>query len=154
MPVAEATKTARRQRRTNGVKPASPPVTIETNAQPMPTVPAQPPSISPLLLSGVFVGGTVPLLPGSRYSLVVEDGELKVLGPVDIAPNRTVVSRPAVGIEIDSIGDRLTIAQRGGRATGIGLVFTAVVGASAGQLEQAIATAEATEPTPNRATLQ
>jgi hypothetical protein len=89
-----------------------------------------------VLASGVFVGGTLPLLPGARYSISADGANLEVTGPVDIAPTQVAVRRSLSGVEASIVGDRLIIADRAPAAGGLGLVFTGVVGAAPEVLER------------------
>jgi hypothetical protein len=94
-----------------------------------------------ILASGVFVGGTAPLLPGARYAIGIHEGDLKILGPMDQMPDRIVVSKKLAGLQISALSDRLVISEASRNRISLGLVFSSIGGRSAEDLE-AILTAQ------------
>lgn len=90
-----------------------------------------------IVASAIYVGGTAPLLPGARYSIGAHEGQMQVLGPVDVHPGRVVLSRSLRDIEVSGINNRIIIGEKrsvgGGR---LGLVFTGLVGCAVEDLER------------------
>jgi hypothetical protein len=90
-----------------------------------------------IVASAIFVGGTAPLLPGARYSIGAHEGQMQILGPVDVHPGRVVLSRSLRDIEISGINGRVVIGEKdSGGGSRLGLVFTGLVGCSVDDLER------------------
>ena len=88
-----------------------------------------------ILATAVFYSGTVRLELGSRYGFVVDDGTLRIVGP--LSPSVIAYERRLAGVTTSVAHGRLVLTVPDGRA-GEFLVFTAVVGLSLDGMADAI----------------
>lgn len=91
-----------------------------------------------LVGSGVYVGGTAPLVLGSRYGLVIRSESFDVVGPIDSAPERVVMSRRLDAIDATVMGGRLLVSGTGGNRARFALAFERLSGAEDDRLEAAL----------------
>jgi hypothetical protein len=89
-----------------------------------------------MLASGVFAGGTPRLIIGSRYIIGIRGPAILVLGPVDTAPDRVVLSHDLSDIRASGIGDRFLLSASDPARVALG--FIGVLGRSVEDLEAAI----------------
>jgi hypothetical protein len=108
-----------------------------TDAKPAPADPDGSGAAFQVIATGVFVGGTRPLVIGSRYLLSIQGGALEVRGPIDSSPNRVVVATDLAGVEASGIGDRLLISGTEDPST-FALGFASITGDTAESLERGI----------------
>lgn len=100
-----------------------------------------------LMVSGVFVTGSVGLSVGSRYSVQILGPRLRVLGPHDRDPSLLALERDLIGMDATGHDGRLIINQvHRGRADLV-LVFMSLSGrttdSAATEIVQAVRAAEA-----------
>ena len=94
-----------------------------------------------MLASGIYLGGTEPLLPGAFYILTRRGTRLQVLGPLHVSPDRLQVEAPLADLEVSAFNGRLLINAREPTSRRFVLAFQTPAGASAEQLTSAAATA-------------
>ncbi len=112
------------------------------------TAPSSP--LEGMLVSGVYVTGSIGLSVGSRYIIQFKGANLRLLGPVDRDPAFVALERPMAGMDASGDDGRLVINQiRGGKA-GLVLVFMSVSGGSlesvATEIARVARTAELVNP--------
>jgi len=138
VPVVDARGPQRwRQRTSNGAGP----VDVEVpSASPRPTS-APPPNTAiatgrpAIVATAVFYSGTVRLEFGGRYGFVVDQGHLRIVGP--LSPSVVALERSLAGITASVAHGRLLLGIPDNRFGEL-LVFTSVVGLSADALAEAI----------------
>ncbi len=129
----------------------APGAAVVSSAQPAQQIVAAPPSpLEGMLVSGVYVTGSIGLSVGSRYIIQFKGANLRLLGPVDRDPAFVALERPLAGMDASGDDGRLVINQiRGGRA-GLVLVFMSVSGGSlksvATEIARVARTAELVNP--------
>lgn len=93
-----------------------------------------------MLAIGVFVRGSEPLLPGSRYLIARTRDRLVIIGPVEPSDDHVELDLPLAGVEANYIPDRLVISgaasDRGTRT--FVLAFQSVAGMTATPVDEAI----------------
>ena len=65
-----------------------------------------------ILATGVFVGGSVHLSLGARYSIARRKRTFEVHGPVDIAPGVLRLEHPMAGLDATVVADRLVVTEK------------------------------------------
>jgi hypothetical protein len=93
-----------------------------------------------ILASGVFEGGTEPLVPGSRYAIARVSDRVRVLGPLDTSPDKVRLDRSLADLTVGTHADRLLLtgpSEAGGPS--FVLSFHALAGVQGAELEAALA---------------
>ena len=72
----------------------------------------------------MFVEGSEPLQPGTRYQLAIHGEDLRITGMMNTLPDRKIVSRRLSELKVSSAGDRLVITGSSARLSGFRVVFT------------------------------
>jgi hypothetical protein len=76
------------------------------------------------LASAVFVEGSEPLQPGTRYQLAIHGEDLRITGLINTLPDRKIVSRRLGELKVSSAGDQLVITGATTRLAGFRVVFS------------------------------
>jgi hypothetical protein len=108
-----------------------------------PTIPkgSDEPASGPVTLAtAVFVAGTGPLEPGSRYAIALHDGKLQFLVPTDQGSPTLVLQRPVAGFEARAIEGRLLLNESQ-QPSGMVLAFMAVAGSGTEALADVVSQA-------------
>jgi hypothetical protein len=88
--------------------------------------------------SGVYVGGSAPLIPGARYNLNVRGETFDIVGPVDTAPGRLALSRRLDSIDATVIGGRLLVSAIGSGRGRFTFAFEHLADVDTVELEKAL----------------
>jgi hypothetical protein len=91
------------------------------------------------LASAVFVEGSVPLEPGTRYQLSVYGDDLRITGTTNSLPGGRILSRRLREIQMTSTSERLVIAGISERLADFRLVFDDVRNDAARDLPEELA---------------
>ena len=99
------TRSARPARREESPDPARPENTPQTTRAAATEAPA-------VGLAAVYLAGSEKLVVGGRYQLVVERGNITVLGPLETSPTRVCLSERAADLDQSVVGTQIVITSR------------------------------------------
>jgi hypothetical protein len=83
----------------------------------------------------IYVAGSGNLMIGSRYVLQLEDGVLRVIGPLETAPHHTCIERPVDQLDISVVNGQVLLTTR--HEPHLALGFNTMPGEDPGRFERA-----------------
>ena len=78
--------------------------------------------------AGLFLTGSASLLPGYRYAIAVTDTRLRILGPLDLEPDKVVMDRDLAPFDAVVTEDRVMLTEGSPDRPRMFLVFEGVSG--------------------------
>jgi hypothetical protein len=97
-----------------------------------------PPEAPRILVSGVFVAGSVGLEIGSRYLIELGNDHLRVLGPADRDPTAVAFDRSIDEMDAIGLNGRLILNERAKVRGGSVLAFMSIAGGSPDSVAEAV----------------
>jgi hypothetical protein len=98
--------------------------------------------VAEVLATAVYFGGTAGLAVGGRYVITRQGPLFRLLGPVDLDPNRVALERPLARLVAVAVGERLVITEGDGARVSLAIGMGALAGMSGPELEVALARPE------------